>query len=92
MEVTLSLVVPPSDIRQTKPTGRLILNQISRCLSEDLNAKRARVFCTFLSGVEYPTVNRPIKGEAERMQQALLVMSSLQGRQRQCLAVTNGWP
>jgi type IV secretory pathway TraG/TraD family ATPase VirD4 len=29
MEVTLSLVVPPSDIRQTKPTVRLILNQIS---------------------------------------------------------------
>ena len=35
---TLYLVVPPSDISRTKPLIRLILNQIGRRLTEDLNA------------------------------------------------------
>ena len=38
--VSLYLVVPPSDISRTKPLIRLILNQIGRRLTEDLNAKR----------------------------------------------------
>ncbi len=39
---TLYLVVPPSDINRTKPLIRLILNQIGRRLTEDLNAKSNR--------------------------------------------------
>ncbi|MBN8999822.1 MAG: IncP-type conjugal transfer protein TraG, partial [Rhizobiales bacterium] len=39
---TLYLVVPPSDIVRTKPLIRLILNQIGRRLTEDLNAKTDR--------------------------------------------------
>jgi type IV secretory pathway TraG/TraD family ATPase VirD4 len=37
---TLYLVVPPSDISRTKPLVRLILNQIGRRLTEDLQAER----------------------------------------------------
>jgi type IV secretion system protein VirD4 len=39
---TLYLVVPPSDISRTKPLVRLILNQIGRRLTEDLQAKATR--------------------------------------------------
>ena len=39
---TLYLVVPPSDISRTKPLVRLILNQIGRRLTEDLEAKSRR--------------------------------------------------
>ncbi|MBL8598925.1 MAG: conjugal transfer protein TraG [Devosia sp.] len=39
---TLYLVVPPSDINRTKPLIRLLLNQIGRRLTEDLNAKAER--------------------------------------------------
>lgn len=39
---SLYLVVPPSDISRTKPLVRLILNQIGRRLTEDLNAKGRR--------------------------------------------------
>src|SRR5271170_7295520 len=39
---TLYLVVPPSDISRTKPLVRLILNQIGRRLTEDLDARRRR--------------------------------------------------
>lgn len=39
---TLYLVVPPSDINRTKPLIRLILNQIGRRLTEDLQAKNGR--------------------------------------------------
>ncbi len=39
---TLYLVVPPSDIARTKPLIRLILNQIGRRLTEDLQAKGGR--------------------------------------------------
>jgi type IV secretion system protein VirD4 len=37
--VTLYLVVPPSDISRTKPLIRLILNQIGRRLTEELEAR-----------------------------------------------------
>jgi len=40
--VTLYLVVPPSDIARTKPLVRLMLNQIGRRLTEELEAKRKR--------------------------------------------------
>ncbi len=40
--MTLYLVVPPSDISRTKPLIRLILNQVGRRLTEDLNAKAKR--------------------------------------------------
>jgi type IV secretion system protein VirD4 len=39
---SLYLVVPPSDISRTKPLIRLILNQIGRRLTEDLDAQRHR--------------------------------------------------
>lgn len=39
---TLYLVVPPSDINRTKPLIRLILNQVGRRLTEDLQAKEGR--------------------------------------------------
>jgi type IV secretion system protein VirD4 len=39
---TLYLVVPPSDINRTKPLIRLILNQIGRRLTEDLQANAGR--------------------------------------------------
>jgi len=39
---TLYLVVPPSDISRTKPLVRLILNQIGRRLTEELESKRPR--------------------------------------------------
>ena len=39
---TLYFVVPPSDISRTKPLVRLILNQIGRRLTEELNAKNRR--------------------------------------------------
>lgn len=40
--VTLYLVVPPSDISRTRPLIRLILNQVGRRLTEDLDAAQAR--------------------------------------------------
>jgi type IV secretion system protein VirD4 len=39
---TLYLVVPPSDISRTKPLIRLILNQIGRRLTEELESKHRR--------------------------------------------------
>ena len=39
---TLYLVVPPSDINRTKPLVRLILNQVGRRLTEDLQTKAGR--------------------------------------------------
>ncbi len=39
---TLYLVVPPSDISRTKPLIRLVLNQIGRRLTEDMQAKATR--------------------------------------------------
>ena len=42
LPATLYLVVPPSDISRTKPLVRLILNQIGRRLTEELESKRRR--------------------------------------------------
>ncbi|MGJ8530815.1 MAG: conjugal transfer protein TraG [Alphaproteobacteria bacterium] len=55
--VTLYLVVPPSDINRTKPLIRLILNQIGRRLTEDLQAddRRHRVL---LMLDEFPALGR----------------------------------
>ena len=39
MPCTLYLVVPPSDISRTKPLVRLILNQIGRRLTEELDVE-----------------------------------------------------
>jgi type IV secretion system protein VirD4 len=39
---TLYLVVPPSDISRTKPLVRLVLNQIGRRLTEELETNRRR--------------------------------------------------
>src|SRR6266508_7044397 len=39
---TLYLVVPPSDISRTKPLVRLVLNQIGRRLTEELETKNRR--------------------------------------------------
>jgi type IV secretion system protein VirD4 len=39
---SLYLVVPPSDISRTKPLIRLVLNQIGRRVTEELNAKDRR--------------------------------------------------
>jgi type IV secretion system protein VirD4 len=55
--VTLYLVVPPSDINRTKPLIRLILNQIGRRLTEELQAsgKRHRLL---LMLDEFPALGR----------------------------------
>ena len=42
MPATLYLVVPPSDISRTKPLVRLILNQVGRRLTEELDDRRKR--------------------------------------------------
>lgn len=55
--VTLYLVVPPSDISRTKPLIRLILNQLGRRLTEDLQegANRERLL---LMLDEFPALGR----------------------------------
>lgn len=54
---TLYFVVPPSDISRTKPLIRLILNQVGRRLTEELevNSKRHRVL---LMLDEFPALGR----------------------------------
>ncbi|MGD9658950.1 MAG: IncP-type conjugal transfer protein TraG, partial [Methylocystis sp.] len=54
---TLYLVVPPSDISRTKPLVRLVLNQIGRRLTEELDAtnRRHRVL---LMLDEFPALGR----------------------------------
>jgi type IV secretion system protein VirD4 len=54
---TLYLVVPPSDISRTKPLIRLILNQIGRRLTEDLQG-RARGRRLLLLLDEFPALGR----------------------------------
>jgi type IV secretion system protein VirD4 len=54
---TLYLVVPPSDISRTKPLVRLILNQIGRRLTEDLQA-RDRRHRLLLMLDEFPALGR----------------------------------
>ncbi|HWU92251.1 MAG TPA: conjugal transfer protein TraG, partial [Sphingomicrobium sp.] len=55
--VSLYLVVPPSDISRTKPLIRLILNQIGRRLTEELNAN-ARPQRLLLMLDEFPALGR----------------------------------
>ena len=54
---TLYFVVPPSDISRTKPLVRLILNQIGRRLTEELNAKSRR-HRVLLMLDEFPALGR----------------------------------
>jgi type IV secretion system protein VirD4 len=57
MPRTLYLVVPPSDISRTKPLVRLILNQIGRRLTEELDSKdRRRRLLLMLD--EFPALGR----------------------------------
>lgn len=55
--LTLYLVVPPSDISRTKPLIRLILNQIGRRLTEELDSKR-RKHRLLLMLDEFPALGR----------------------------------
>jgi type IV secretion system protein VirD4 len=52
---TLYLVVPPSDISRTKPLVRLVLNQIGRRLTEDLQVRGHRIL---LMLDEFPALGR----------------------------------
>ncbi len=54
---TLYLVVPPSDISRTKPLVRLVLNQIGRRLTEELDAKTPR-HRVLLMLDEFPALGR----------------------------------
>ncbi|KAF0136167.1 MAG: TRAG family protein [Methylocystaceae bacterium] len=54
---TLYLVVPPSDISRTKPLVRLILNQIGRRLTEDLDRKSKRQRLLLMLD-EFPALGR----------------------------------
>ena len=54
---TLYLVVPPSDISRTKPLVRLVLNQIGRRLTEQLNAGE-RKHRLLLMLDEFPALGR----------------------------------
>jgi type IV secretion system protein VirD4 len=54
---TLYLVVPPSDISRTKPLIRLVLNQIGRRLTEELQAKSRR-HRVLLMLDEFPALGR----------------------------------
>src|SRR6476620_5170410 len=54
---TLYLVVPPSDISRTKPLIRLVLNQIGRRLTEDLQARGRRHRLLFMLD-EFPALGR----------------------------------
>ena len=54
---TLYLVVPPSDISRTKPLIRLILNQIGRRLTEELQSKTRR-HRLLLMPDEFPALGR----------------------------------
>ncbi|MGI9361964.1 MAG: IncP-type conjugal transfer protein TraG, partial [Parasphingorhabdus sp.] len=55
--VTLYLVVPPSDISRTKPLIRLVLNQIGRRLTEDLQAQKKQQRLLLMLD-EFPALGR----------------------------------
>ncbi|MEV8468570.1 conjugal transfer protein TraG [Fluviibacterium sp. DFM31] len=55
--LTLYLVVPPSDISRTKPLVRLILNQIGRRLTEELNNTNRKHRLLFMLD-EFPALGR----------------------------------
>ncbi|HEY2707065.1 MAG TPA: conjugal transfer protein TraG [Caulobacteraceae bacterium] len=54
--VSLYLVVPPSDISRTKPLIRLLLNQLGRRLTEDLDRPRRHRVLLMLD--EFPALGR----------------------------------
>jgi type IV secretion system protein VirD4 len=54
---TLYLVIPPSDINRTKPLIRLILNQIGRRLTEELQTKTKRQRILLMLD-EFPALGR----------------------------------
>ena len=54
---TLYLVVPPSDISRTKPLIRLVLNQIGRRLTEDLQAQKKQQRLLLMLD-EFPALGR----------------------------------
>lgn len=54
--VSLYLVVPPSDIARTKPLIRLILNQVGRRLTEELDATNRHRLLLMLD--EFPALGR----------------------------------
>src|SRR5256884_8492621 len=54
---TLYLVVPPSDISRTKPLVRLVLHQIGRRLTEELETKNRRHRLLLMLD-EFPAVGR----------------------------------
>ncbi|WP_375210723.1 type IV secretory system conjugative DNA transfer family protein, partial [Hyphococcus sp.] len=57
--VSLYLVVPPSDISRTKPLVRLILNQIGRRLTEELESNaRVRAHRLLVMLDEFPALGR----------------------------------
>ena len=55
--LTLYLVVPPSDISRTKPLVRLVLNQIGRRLTEELNNTNRKHRLMFMLD-EFPALGR----------------------------------
>ena len=55
--LSLYLVVPPSDINRTKPLIRLVLNQIGRRLTEELNTGNRR-YRLLLMLDEFPALGR----------------------------------
>jgi type IV secretion system protein VirD4 len=57
LPVSLYLVIPPSDISRTKPLIRLILNQVGRRLTEELNPK-GRPHRLLLMLDEFPALGR----------------------------------
>jgi type IV secretion system protein VirD4 len=54
--VSLYLAVPPSDLSRTKPLMRLILNQVTRRLTEELDPKRKHKLLLMLD--EFPAFGR----------------------------------
>ena len=56
--VSLYIVVPPSDISRTKPLVRLILNQIGRRLTEEMEARQKRRHRVLLMLDEFPALGR----------------------------------
>jgi type IV secretion system protein VirD4 len=53
---TLYLVVPPSDLSRTRPLIRLVLNQVGRRLTEDLEPRAGRRLLLMLD--EFPALGR----------------------------------
>ncbi len=57
-QVSLYLVVPPSDISRTRPLIRLVLNQIARRLCEDMPSPQRAQRPTLLMLDEFPALGR----------------------------------